>query len=100
MINMDMIGRLNQDKVLNVGGIGSSPIFKELIEKYKPAGYNLALDESGTGPSDHTSFYLKDIPVLFFFTGTHKDYHKPSDDTEKINFVAVVLVLVKGISDF
>ena len=89
MINMDMIGRLNQDKVLNVGGIGSSPIFKELIEKYKPAGYNLALDESGTGPSDHTSFYLKDIPVLFFFTGTHEDYHKPSDDTEKINFEGV-----------
>lgn len=86
MINMDMVGRLNQDKVLNVGGIGSSPVFKEIIEKYKPAGYNLALDESGTGPSDHTSFYLKDIPVLFFFTGTHEDYHKPSDDTEKINF--------------
>lgn len=86
MINMDMVGRLNQDKVLNVGGIGSSHVFKEIIEKYKPAGYNLALDESGTGPSDHTSFYLKDIPVLFFFTGTHEDYHKPSDDTEKINF--------------
>lgn len=89
MINLDMVGRLNQDKVLNVGGIGSSPIFKELIEKYKPAGYNLALDESGTGPSDHTSFYLKDIPVLFFFTGTHEDYHKPSDDSEKINFEGV-----------
>lgn len=89
MINLDMVGRLNQDKVLNVGGIGSSPIFKELIEKFKPAGYNLALDESGTGPSDHTSFYLKDIPVLFFFTGTHEDYHKPSDDTEKINFEGV-----------
>ena len=89
MINMDMIGRLNSDKVLNVGGVGTSPSFPEMVKKYKPAGYNLALDESGVGPSDHTSFYLKDIPVLFFFTGTHQDYHKPSDDTEKINFQGV-----------
>ncbi|MFV0606861.1 MAG: M20/M25/M40 family metallo-hydrolase [Niabella sp.] len=86
MINMDMIGRLNQDKVLNVGGIGTSPGFKSLVEQYKPAGINLALDSSGVGPSDHTSFYLKDIPVLFFFTGTHSDYHKPSDDADKINY--------------
>lgn len=89
MINLDMVGRLNKDKVLNVGGVGTSPIFSDLVKKYKPAGYNLALDESGVGPSDHTSFYLKDIPVLFFFTGTHEDYHKPSDDTEKINFDGV-----------
>ncbi len=86
MINLDMVGRLNKDKVLNVGGIGTSPIFPDLVKKHKPAGFNLALDESGVGPSDHTSFYLKDIPVLFFFTGTHEDYHKPTDDTEKINF--------------
>ncbi len=86
MINLDMVGRLNADKVLNVGGIGTSPKFPDLVKKFKPAGYNLALDESGVGPSDHTSFYLKNIPVLFFFTGTHSDYHKPSDDTEKINF--------------
>lgn len=86
MINLDMVGRLNKDKVLNVGGVGTSPIFPDLVKKDKPAGFNLALDESGVGPSDHTSFYLKDIPVLFFFTGTHEDYHKPSDDTEKINF--------------
>ena len=47
------------------------------------------MDESGIGPSDHTSFYLKDIPVLFFFTGTHSDYHKPSDDEDKINYYGV-----------
>ncbi|MFV0531474.1 MAG: M20/M25/M40 family metallo-hydrolase [Flavobacteriales bacterium] len=92
MLNMDMVGRLNKDKVLNIGGIGTSPILKDLVEKYKPAGFNLALDDSGVGPSDHTSFYLQDIPVLFFFTGTHEDYHKPSDDTEKINFDGMKLI--------
>ena len=86
MINLDMVGRLNKDKVLTVGGVGTSPIFGEIIKKYKPAGFNLAIDSSGVGPSDHTSFYLKDIPVLFLFTGTHSDYHKPSDDTDLINF--------------
>lgn len=86
MLNMDMIGRLNEDKVLSVGGIGTSPKFGDFAKKFKPAGINLAIDSSGIGPSDHTSFYLKDIPVMFFFTGTHEDYHKPSDDFEKINF--------------
>lgn len=86
MINMDMVGRLNKDKDLTVGGVGTSPILPELVKKYQPAGVNLALDESGVGPSDHTSFYLKDIPVLFLFTGTHNDYHKPSDDADKINY--------------
>lgn len=86
MLNMDMIGRLNKDKALTVGGIGTSPIFGEIVQKNKPAGFNLAIDSSGIGPSDHTSFYLKDIPVLFFFTGTHDDYHKPSDDADRINY--------------
>ena len=89
MINLDMIGRLNKDKDLTVGGIGTSPVFGEMIRQYKPAGFNLAIDSSGVGPSDHTSFYLKDIPVLFLFTGTHADYHKPTDDTEKINFTGL-----------
>ncbi len=89
MINLDMIGRLNKDKDLTVGGVGTSPIFGELISKYKPAGFNLAIDSAGVGPSDHTSFYLKDIPVLFLFTGTHTDYHKPTDDTERINFTGL-----------
>lgn len=89
MINLDMIGRLNTDKGLSVGGIGTSPEFKTIIEKNKPAGFNVTLDESGIGPSDHTSFYLKDIPVLFYFTGTHNDYHKPSDDEDKINYYGV-----------
>lgn len=89
MINLDMIGRLNKDKDLTVGGVGTSPVFGEMIKKYKPAGFNLAIDSAGVGPSDHTSFYLKDIPVLFLFTGTHTDYHKPTDDTERINFIGL-----------
>ena len=90
MINMDMIGRLETaKKELTVGGVGTSPEFSKMVEKNKPAGFNITLDESGVGPSDHTSFYLKDIPVLFFFTGTHGDYHKPSDDEEKINYYGV-----------
>jgi len=90
MINMDMIGRLeNAKKELTLAGVGTSPEFSKMAEKNKPAGFNLTLDESGVGPSDHTSFYLKDIPVLFFFTGTHSDYHKPSDDEDKINYYGV-----------
>lgn len=86
MINMDMVGRLNDKKDLTIGGVGTSPILPDLVKKYKPENINLALDESGVGPSDHTSFYLKDIPVLFLFTGTHNDYHKPTDDSDKINY--------------
>jgi Tol biopolymer transport system component len=95
MLNIDMIGRLNDKKEMTVGGVGTSPIFSSLIEKNKPAGFNITLDESGIGPSDHTSFYLKDIPVLFLFTGTHSDYHKPSDDEDKINYYGV-----KNCTDF
>ena len=89
MINLDMVGRLNKDKELTVGGVGTSPSLQTIIEQYKPAGFNTAVDSSGVGPSDHTSFYLKDIPVLFFFTGTHEDYHKPSDDADKINYTGL-----------
>lgn len=89
MINMDMIGRLDDKKTMVVGGIGTSPSFPEIIERNKPAGFGITQELSGVGPSDHTSFYLKDIPVLFFFTGTHSDYHKPSDDEEKINYYGV-----------
>lgn len=89
MINMDMIGRLSDKKEMIVGGVGTSPEFKKLVEKNKPAGFNVTTEDSGIGPTDHTSFYLKDISVLNFFTGTHGDYHKPSDDTDKINFNGV-----------
>lgn len=86
MLNMDMIGRLNEDTVLNVIGVGTSTNFKSMLEEKNSYGFNLSFTDDGFGGSDHQSFTNKNIPVLFFFTGTHEDYHKPSDDTEKINF--------------
>jgi len=85
MINMDMIGRL-KDSSLIVYGTGTSSSWKALLNKDNVYGFKLTFNDEGFGPSDHSSFYGKKIPVLFFFTGTHEDYHKPSDDTEIINF--------------
>lgn len=89
MFNMDMIGRLNDStKVLSVGGFGTSPRWAEVINKDdKKLPFVVRIDSSGSGPSDHTSFYRKDVPVLFFFTGQHHDYHRPSDDAGKINYL-------------
>ena len=99
MLNMDMIGRLLNGSLF-VGGVGTSPTWKPLLEKLNGAMgptasaagngsgsrfQKLSLGEDGFGPSDHQSFYVRDIPVLFFFTGTHDDYHKPSDTADKIN---------------
>lgn len=91
MLNMDMVGRLNAEKTLAVYGLGTSPYLKQAV--LANAGeLNIIENESGVGPSDHTSFYLADIPVLHFFTGQHKDYHKPSDDTENVNFEGMEIV--------
>ena len=81
MINMDMVGRLNADSTLAVYGVGTSPYFKQVLMASNSA-FKIIENASGVGPSDHTSFYLSDIPVLHFFTGQHEDYHKPSDDSE------------------
>lgn len=86
MINMDMVGRLNDSTHgITIGGYGTSPSWGNIIKKDDPY-FKINIDSAGSGPSDHTSFYKKDIPVLFFFTGSHKDYHKPSDDADKINY--------------
>jgi hypothetical protein len=86
MINMDMIGRV-KDSVVVVEGIGTSPGFEELIRKENSdPSIVLKLKQDGYGPSDHASFYSKDIPVLFFFTNLHDDYHRPSDTWDKINY--------------
>jgi aminopeptidase YwaD len=86
MINMDMVGRLNDSTHgLSIGGYGTSPMWGQLLTE-KDKFFTIKFDSSGSGPSDHTSFYRKDIPVLFFFTGVHSDYHKPSDDANKINY--------------
>ena len=86
MINMDMIGRLGQDKKLLVGGVGTSPVFEPTLEAMKSFDLQIKKELSGTGASDHMSFYNADIPVLSFFTGQHEDYHKPSDDAHLINY--------------
>ena len=86
MINMDMVGRLNEEKTVAVHGVGTSPIWNQTLFANNNDGLNIAEHESGIGPSDHTSFYIMDIPVLHFFTGQHEDYHKPSDDADKLNY--------------
>jgi aminopeptidase YwaD len=141
MINMDMVGRLKDDK-LNVGGVGTAAEWRELVAHMNNElkvhvtahaavaertavpnavpivtaangqviataapgqRFTLALSDDGYGPSDHSSFYSKQIPVLFFWTGTHEDYHKPSDTADKINYdgeariVALVRDIVRGV---
>ncbi|HYM93787.1 MAG TPA: M20/M25/M40 family metallo-hydrolase, partial [Chitinophagaceae bacterium] len=96
MINMDMVGRLNDSThVITIGGYGTSPewsdVFASLVKK--KTEFVFKYDSSGTGPSDHTSFYRKDIPVLFYFTGLHADYHKPTDDFDKINYTGELKVI-------
>ena len=93
MINLDMVGRLNDStKTITIGGYGTSPSWQNMISAVKNKQFNVRFDSSGSGPSDHTSFYRKDIPVLFFFTGLHTDYHKPSDDAEKINYLGTLYI--------
>ncbi|MEN8203051.1 MAG: M28 family peptidase [Bacteroidota bacterium] len=86
MINLDMIGRLNEDRQLQIGGIGTSPGFKDLLDSLNQS-YNFTLKYSneGFGPSDHAAFYTKDVPVLFISTGAHSDYHTPADNPAAIN---------------
>jgi aminopeptidase YwaD len=101
MFNMDMIGRLTEGK-LTVGGVGSAEGYRAMVEAANANGvsagngaaglFNLQLNEDGFGPSDHASFYGRQIPVLFFFTGTHTDYHKPSDTADKINYAGLVKI--------
>lgn len=93
MINMDMIGRLNDStKKIVIYGVGTSPVWVPLVDSIK-SELKIVKDSSGIGPSDQTSFYLKNIPVLHFFSGQHSDYHKPSDDINKINFNGEVAIL-------
>lgn len=91
MINMDMVGRMKPDSTLAVYGTGTTPIFKQTLKSNNDT-FKLIENESGVGPSDHTSFYLIDIPVLHFFTGQHEDYHKPGDDSEKLNYNGMNLI--------
>ncbi|MEN9884795.1 MAG: hypothetical protein RLZZ420_2012 [Bacteroidota bacterium] len=94
MINMDMVGRMNDStKTITVGGYGTSSSWNKMISAVDSKDFSIKADSSGSGPSDHTSFYRKDIPVLFFFTGLHSDYHKPSDDADKINYTGIFKII-------
>ncbi|MGI8892595.1 MAG: M20/M25/M40 family metallo-hydrolase [Bacteroidia bacterium] len=95
MLNFDMIGRLDTtEKILIINGTGSSALWDTLLNSIKVQGIEkIKTTSSGIGPSDHTSFYLKDIPVLHFFSGTHADYHKPSDDEHLINYSGLISIL-------
>ncbi|MBI3404555.1 MAG: M28 family peptidase [Acidobacteria bacterium] len=83
MVNLDMVGRPRDGKI-TVGGAGTSAGFKEMLGRINSGKMTLAYSESASGSSDHQSFYEKNVPVLFFFSGLHSDYHKPSDTADKI----------------
>lgn len=87
MINLDMVGRLNEERQLQVGGIGTSPLFRNLLDSLNLSfNFNIKYSNEGYGPSDHSSFYAKDVPVLFISTGAHPDYHTPADNPASINY--------------
>jgi len=107
MINLDMVGRLDSLNTVIINGVGTSPAWNKLrpdttvakkprrSKKEAPPmdALKVKTTESGVGPSDHTSFYLKDIPAIHYFTGAHDDYHKPSDDEARINYDGMLRVL-------
>lgn len=93
MINLDMTGRLKDNNTVTIAGTGTAKEFEKILEKLKDkTDLKLSFSPGGYGASDHSSFYMEDIPVLFLNTGAHEDYHTPFDDTEKINFEGQVKV--------
>lgn len=92
MINMDMIGRLSEDHLM-IFGVATTGGWAQILNEANTDSLNLDLVDDGTGSSDHTSFYYKDLPVLHYFTDTHADYHRPSDDAEWINYNGLAQVL-------
>ena len=93
MLNMDMVGRLETGKGLGINGTGTSSAWDAILDEIDADHWPIKRRASGIGPSDHTSFYLKDMPVLHFFSGTHEDYHRPSDDADKVNYEGMAQIL-------
>jgi len=94
MINMDMVGRIKpEDPALIINGVGTSSSWRTAIDTTGMMGLRIKTSESGVGPSDQTSFYLDSIPAIHFFSGTHSDYHKPSDDEPLINYDGEVKIV-------
>ena len=88
-----MIGRYDTAHKLTIGGYGTSPTWGQMFKTVTAKNLLIHFDSSGTGPSDHASFYRKDMPVLFFFTNSHSDYHKATDDAYKINYIAETAII-------
>ena len=87
MVNLDMVGRLDDDNNLIIHGTGTGTGIEALVDRLAEAGgFTLAKEPGGFGPSDHASFYARKIPVLHVFTGSHADYHRPTDTADKINY--------------
>jgi len=93
MFNMDMVGRLDENKLIAMGS-GTAEMFEPLLDRLNEKHqFELTKDPGGFGPSDHSSFYAKQLPVLALFTGTHNDYHRPSDDADKINYEGMARII-------
>jgi hypothetical protein len=93
MLNLDMTGRLNEQKILTVTGTGTALEFDTILSEFKAkTDLQLVFSPGGFGASDHSSFYVNNIPVLFFNSGAHEDYHTPFDDTDRINFPGQVKI--------
>ena len=93
MVNLDMVGRLNENSLVQIGGVGTADLFKKMIyANCDTTILKLSLSEEGYGPSDHASFYGKNIPVLFVSTGAHLDYHTPADTWDNINYPGMVKI--------
>jgi aminopeptidase YwaD len=92
MFNFDMIGRIQSNKLILIG-TGTSPMWDTIIDSNKPEHFQISKGQSGIGGSDHSSFYRKNIPVIFFHTGTHEDYHASTDTPDKINFYGTLEIL-------
>ena len=106
MINMDMVGRLNKNQVLSISGTKTAGVLEDVLnDVLNSSSLKHTFSASGYGPSDHSSFYVKDIPVLFFFTGAHTDYHTPYDDINTLNYKGMkkiekfIFSLVKELDD-
>lgn len=102
MINLDMVGRLNEERQLQIGGVGTSPGLTGLLDSLNQAyGFDLKFANEGYGPSDHAAFYAKDVPVLFVSTGAHPDYHTPEDHPGAINLegAAEVMAFVADVAE-
>jgi hypothetical protein len=91
MINFDMVGRLRETREFNLGGVGTADSLRERANAVADTNLlKMTFTEEGSGPSDHASFYSKNIPVLYFTTGAHEDYHTPDDSWDKINYNGMV----------